>query len=426
MKKIVAGLAFCLPFLSHAESFSMSFDRMPLVNFAEATYRNMLRRDYILSPDLISMEKPISLHARNIDGKALPKFIETILSQQRIRSTEKDGVYFLSLESTSGDGTQRGGQPFMLSGSLVGSDSPRDPRQDQRRADVSVPVSGYPLAGDLGQFDKRVIYRPINRKSEFISTALNAVFSAKGSVVAGGALVLSAPKDQIDALVDLAQQIDIAPHKVKISATFVEVSTSASSGRGVSVAADVLGAKFGVKIGDTSAGSLSIGSQSFQAVLDVLNNDGRFKQVSSPSSVVDDYDKANISFGDSVPTIASSSLDKNGNPIQQIVYQQSGVILDVIPRVLGSGKINVTVDGQVSSFSATTTGVSTSPTLSKRQVQTSLTLDDGELLVIGGLNSNKTVNNTTGFSFLPKTWSARSDSDANVDLLLILSATVVK
>jgi type II secretory pathway component GspD/PulD (secretin) len=119
-------------------------------------------------------------------------------------------------------------------------------------------------------------------------------------------------------------------------------------------------------------------------------------------------------------------LDKNGNPIQQVTYQSSGVLLDVTPRVLGSGKINITLDGSVSSFSPTTTGVSGSPTRTKRQVQTTVTVDDGELLVIGGLNSNKEAANTSGLSFLPRSWRGSSSSTASSDLVLILSATVVK
>ncbi len=408
MKKILAALLFSFPFCSYAEVFAMNFDRIPLVSFAEATYRNMLKRDYIFSSDLIAMEKPISVHVRNIDASALPKLIERILADQHIKSVEKDGVFFLSLDSSMN----------------LNADISKQFRYDS--SDLSSPLLAEKSAADGVQLEERIVYYPLNRKSDFIATAINTIFSSKSAVVAGGALVLSAPKSQIHKLSDLTRQIDVAPRKVRISASFLEVSSSASSGLGVSVIANVLGAKFGVKIGDVSSGSLSIGNQSFQAVLDVLSNDGRFKQVSNPSSVVDDYDKANISFGDNVPTVAGNALDKNGNPNQQIVYQASGVILDVTPRVLGSGKINITIDGQVSSFSATTTGVTSSPTLSKRQVQTSLTLDDGELLVIGGLNSKKTVNNTSVFPFFPKSWSAHAESDSSTDLLLILSATVVK
>ena len=136
------------------------------------------------------------------------------------------------------------------------------------------------------------------------------------------------------------------------------------------------------------------------------------------------YDKTAVNFGDKVPTIASTTLDKNGNPLQQVAYQQSGVVLNVTPRVLGSGKINLSVEGQVSSFSATTTGVTSSPTLSNRQIQTSLTMNEGEILIIGGLSSNKSVASSTGFSFLPKRWSFPSAANSKTDLVLVLAIQI--
>lgn len=214
--------------------------------------------------------------------------------------------------------------------------------------------------------------------------------------------------------------------RVRLSATFVEVSNTSSSNLGVSVIADVLGARLGLSVGDTSSGSLTLKTNRFQAVIDALASDGRFKQVASPSAVVDDDEKSMLSFGDSVPTIGSTTLDKNGNPNIQVQYQQSGVVLNVQPAVLGSGRINVVVDGQVSSFSKTTNGVNGSPTLSKRQVQTAVTVDDGELLMIGGLNDSRLVGATSGLSFLPETWRGKSSSSSNTDLVLILSASVIK
>lgn len=255
---------------------------------------------------------------------------------------------------------------------------------------------------------------------------MNASYPTKPAQAAGGAVVMSGPKERLQKMRELCEAIDLMSHKVKVSATFVEVANNEGVSFGVSLVGNVLGAQLGVRVGDTSNGALTLRGSSFQLVLDALASDGRFKQVSSPTAWVDDNDKANISFGDDVPTISGTSLDKNGNPIQQVTYQSSGVLLDVTPRVLGSGKINITLDGSVSSFSPTTTGVSGSPTRTKRQVQTTVTVDDGELLVIGGLNSDKAADNSNGFSFLPKAWAAHSRSRSNTDLVLILSATVVR
>lgn len=426
VKKLFVGLLVSLPFICGAEPVALNFNAIPLVQFAQSTYKIMMKRDFVLSSELLAMEKPISVSVRNISSEVLPKFVERILSSQGVSSVERDGIYYLSVASAEVGG-RSGATPIQLSGQIrsgQGSFGESGSVGAVERDDYS--SNSNSRSGDQGLDDERNIYEPLNRKADFIALVLNAVFSSKPAVVSGGAVVISASKDRLQKVLTVAKGIDTAPHKVKVSATFVEVSTNASSGVGVSVIADLLGVKLGIKLGDTSSGSLTLKGNSFQAVLDAITSDGRFRQVSNPTALVDDYEKTNVSFGDSVPTVSSTTLDKNGNPIQQIVYQQSGVLLDVTPRVLSSGRINLTVDGQVSSFSATTTGVTSSPTLSKRQVQTALTMDDGEILIIGGLNNNKTVNNESGFSFLPKSWSLKNENSANTDLVLILSASVVK
>ncbi len=384
MKKILLGMLLTLPFVARAEVVALNFDALPLVRFAQTTYREMLKRDFVMAPELLAADRPISVRVRSIDTKDLPEFVEGVLSSQGVKSELRGGVYYLSLTGAETGGTSPGGTPIALTGpvqssafSLAGSSS-------------STPGHAAAALVEL----EREVFRPRNRKAAFVAEVLNAAFPfLRPALAAQDAIVLSAPADELAKVRKLADELDTVVSNVKLSATFVEVSTNESTALGVSVIADVLGTRLGVKIGDTSSGSLSLKTNSFQAVIDALAADGRFKQVAAPTAVVGDNEKSSLSFGDSVPTIASTTLDRNGNPIQQVQYQQSGVLLNVQPTVLGSGRISVAVDGQVSSFSATTTGVAGSPTLSKRQVQTTVTLGDGELVMIGGLNNNRSVRN---------------------------------
>lgn len=412
MKKILMAALLALPCYGHAEVVALNFESLPLVRFAHSTYQAMLNRDFVMSPELLASEKPISVRVRSLDTKELPAFVERVLASQGVKSELRDGVYFLSLVDEKG---ASGGTPLSLTGA-VGA-----PAHSVDSFRSATPSSVAELAAL-----EREVYRPRNRKAVFIADVLNAAFGvSRPAYAAQDAVVLSASPLELAKVRRLAEELDTVAGNVKLSATFVEVSTNDSSSLGVSVIADVLGAQLGVKLGDTSGGSLTLKAKGFQAVIDALAADGRFKQVAAPTAVVADNEKSNLSFGDAVPTLASTTLDRNGNPIQTVSYQQSGVILSVQPSLLGSGRISVVLDGQVSSFSATTTGVAGSPTLSKRQVQTTVTLQDGELLMIGGLNNNRSVKNSAGFSFLPKSWASSSSANTNTDLVLILSAAVV-
>jgi hypothetical protein len=71
------------------------------------------------------------------------------------------------------------------------------------------------------------------------------------------------------------------------------------------------------------------------------------------------------------------------------------------------------------------TGVTGSPTLVKRQVKTQVTVGDGEVILIGGLNDQQSSRSSSALSFFPS-WSAKSSSSSSTDLVLVLSAKVVK
>jgi type II secretory pathway component GspD/PulD (secretin) len=70
---------------------------------------------------------------------------------------------------------------------------------------------------------------------------LNIVFRSKPAVSASGVVVVAASKEMLSKVRQLAEQLDRVASKVRLSATFVEVRTTESSGLGVSFVADVLG-----------------------------------------------------------------------------------------------------------------------------------------------------------------------------------------
>lgn len=98
-----------------------------------------------------------------------------------------------------------------------------------------------------------------------------------------------------------------------------------------------------------------------------------------------------------VPVLGSVSYE-DGKAVQSVTYRDSGVIFKVKP-VITSSRISLNVNQQLSNFVKTDTGVNDSPTLLKREVDTSLTLKDGDIVLLGGLAENKDSQANTGLSF---------------------------
>lgn len=386
-----------------AAPVAFDFQGVSVVAFSQATFKSLLRRDYVISPEVLSMDRKITVSVAAVEQKNVPTFVESILAAQGILVTSKDGVFYLSAAKTAAVPAAAVSQP---SASVEPSKLP-----------ASASIVAAETVGDTE------VIVPKNRSAEFVSAALGAIFGSKSCVLAGSSLVITGSPADIKKMKAVANAIDLSPLSLDVSVSWVEVSRSQGAARGVSLAVNVLGAKLGVTSGSVSSGgAVSITGAKFQAVLDALDTDGRFKQVSNSRVVGDDRETLSLTVGDETPTIGSAGKDNQGNSVQNIVYRASGVIVNVTPRALANGKINLTIDGQISSFKATVTGVTGSPTLTKRQVKTGVTIGSDEVLLIGGLSDERSTDAVSGFSFLPQSWRFKNSSSANTDLVLIVSA----
>lgn len=425
MKKILAVLLL-VPTLVFAKAEPVSFDfvGVSLVTFGQATFKSIMRRDFVISPEVLSSDRKITISVKNIDAADVPRFVEKILLQQGIATTLNDGVYYLDrVQPDAKVAQQRDVEQPVLTNAL---------KSPSVAAGMLFDSSGMPKnerdyvpsrnVDDLSQ-----AYYPKNRPSEFMASVVSAAFGRQAVILAGSQVVLTGSKAQLVKMRGLLDELDVLPKMVDVSASWVEVTQNNGAGRGISLIANVLGAKFGASLGSVNSGSaVSLKNTNFELVIDALNTDSRFNQVSNSRIVGEENLKMNLTVGDEAPTVSSSGKDNAGNLVQNIVYRPSGVIIDVLPKVLGGGKINMAIDGQISSFKATATGVSGSPTLIKRQVKTVVTVSDGEVLLIGGLNDMQKTNSTAGFAFLPASWSLKSSGTVQTDLVLILSAKVAQ
>lgn len=429
MKAFFISLCF-FPLVAYGapQPVSLNFKDTSLMAFGEAMFKAVLQRDFVVSPDVIGSDKRITINVKNIDRQDLPKFVEELLLSQGVATTLKDGVYYLSLDRHPASLAQEGAVQALPEAQLAGSGAamsellPVPAEAALRGSPVLVPASVQSVGSRVDE-DESVLFTPSNRDTEFMLAVATSAFGARSAVRAGPHLVLTGSKSTLAKLQKLLDAADTAPKGLTVSASWIEVSRNDSDGRGISLLANVLGAKFGFSLGAVNSGSaISIRNSNFELVIDALKTDSRFKQVSNSRVSGDDYEPMNVTFGDETPTVSSTGKDNAGNPVQNVIYRPSGVIVDVVAKVLGSGRVKIAVDGQISSFKATSTGVANSPTLIKRQVKTTITVADGEVLLLGGLNDSQTSHSSSGLLFLPNSWAPTTNSVSRTELVLVLSA----
>lgn len=234
-------------------------------------------------------------------------------------------------------------------------------------------------------------------------------------------IIFSGEQSSIDRLKVLLNSVDVPSSSVVVRAVLYEVSRSEIDASALKVMAELFSGKVGVSFGkDAFSNTLSINTSSFDFVASAISEDGRFKVVTSPFARVRNNQRVRLQVGADVPVAGEILINPNGQTTQSTEYRSSGVILDVSARVRGSS-IDVDLIQTVSNFVQTKTGNS-NPTLNKREIQTSLSLSDGELVVLGGVSDSKDEKTSSGLFG----WNfSSSDSDTDSELVLLLQVKKV-
>jgi general secretion pathway protein D len=309
-------------------------------------------------------------------------------------------------------------------------------------------ITRVKLADKPELVEENFVYRPQHRDVNYISRLLSPLFKGGFSInrairVSEGAkpdkappdgsaaslldqnadvLVFSGTDKEISKLKKLLPQVDFALGEVVVRGVVYEVTTSEKDGSAFGLLASIASGKLGISIGAANpiGNFVQLKSASLDAVYAMLATDNRFKVMSSPSMRIRSGANGKFSVGQDVPVLGSISYPTGaGQAVQSVEYRSSGVIFDIAP-IVREGVIDLNIDQQLSNFITTTTGVNNSPTLTKRALKTSVGVQDGDLIVLGGLTETKEGNTHDGLSFLPKFFHSASKENTKSEIMLVL------
>ena len=234
------------------------------------------------------------------------------------------------------------------------------------------------------------------------------------------ALVMTAPPKAMRSLMAVVDRLDVRRAQVVIEAMLVEVSNDASRDLGVNWVVDGSGDNFlvglfnqpiaGVSLGDiargvqdpesvTSApGGFTLGGgrredsgTNFAAILRALASNGDTNVVSMPSVITLDNEEAQIKVAQEVPFLTGTFTNTGGaggavNPFQTIERKEVGNILKITPQITDEDTILLKIEQEASGIAAAAAQVSTTDLVTnKRTITTRVLVDDGGMIVLGGL-----------------------------------------
>ncbi|HFO9843338.1 type II secretion system protein GspD [Escherichia coli] len=406
MTNLLTALIFLTSACVHASSPAFIVDRLPLNAAIQLAQEDVFGRQYVLPPELASDTRPVTLDLSLAGDQKTQR-------EEYVRWLRQMNI---SVETRNGVDHYRSFKPVAAPEKMVSW--------------VYTPLHRSPsyLATVLSGTTGRSSQASSESTSGTSSGALSgSVSSSSGSFLSGegDSLVFRGTRSELARLKELVPLIDVPAQGVVVTGYIYEVQTGRSEGSGLALAAKLLSGRFGVSVGSSSSmgNYISFSSGTLNAMYELFSTDNRFKVVSAPQLRMDSGKEATFSVGEQVPVLGSVSYE-DGKAVQSVTYRDSGVIFKVKP-VITSSRISLNVNQQLSNFVKTDTGVNDSPTLLKREVDTSLTLKDGDIVLLGGLAENKDSQASTGLSFLPKSWSQNSDEKSRTDMVILLQVKKV-
>ena len=152
--------------------------------------------------------------------------------------------------------------------------------------------------------------------------------------------------------------------------------------------------------------------------------------LSTANVVTLDNEEAKIVVGQNVPFITGSyTSSTNSNPFQTIDRKDVGITLRIKPQIGQSGNIRMTIYQESSSVASTSSTLG--PTTNKRSIESSVMVNDGKIIVLGGLIEDSNTHEATqvpGISNLPwlgALFRSISQSRKKTNLLVFLRPVVM-
>ena len=232
------------------------------------------------------------------------------------------------------------------------------------------------------------------------------------------ALIITAAPDEMRSILAVVEQLDIRRAQVLVEAIIAELSTNNSSQLGVNFAVDGtnsdrpaaytnLGGATQALIGTVASQGASLsqglslalgrfgsGGIDFGILLSAIASDSDNNILSTPTLVTMDNQEAEIVVGQNVPFVTGQQLSSsNDNPFQTIERQDIGISLKVKPQINEGDNIKMEIEQEVSDVSTTAVTGATDITTNKRSIKTTVLVEDGQTLVLGGLIDDQ-INDT--------------------------------
>ncbi|WP_219895259.1 type II secretion system secretin GspD [Aquisediminimonas profunda] len=191
----------------------------------------------------------------------------------------------------------------------------------------------------------------------------------------------------------------------------------------------ILGAGGGFAGFATSIGSNGL----FGTIINAVQSDTKSNILSTPSIVTLDNQEAKLLVGQEIPITTGEALSKNfDNAFRTVQRQNVGIQLEVTPQINDGGTVKLAIRQEVSSIAGPVSSNFSDLILNKREIQTTVTVDDGQIIALGGLlddNERRTLEKIPLLGDIPalgQLFRSRSKTRSKTNLMVFIRPTILR
>jgi general secretion pathway protein D len=288
------------------------------------------------------------------------------------------------------------------------------------------------------------------------TAALSNAFAAAGQGGAAGAilpgvritadpvtnsLLIYANAESYRVIERTLNQLDRPKLQVAIDVTIAEVTLNDQLNYGVQFyLSNTLGSIVNSTTGQPTASAnapagfnIFVGNNATpHAIINALHALTDVKILSNPSLVVVDNEQATLEVGDQVPITTGSAtvLSANNAVVNTVDYKNTGIILHVLPRVSPDENVLLDIEQEISSVPDNNTNLT--PTISERKVKSSISVTNGQMVMLAGLVSDTQTNSRSGIPILDQlpmvggAFGTTGKSTARTELIILIRPQIIR
>lgn len=254
-------------------------------------------------------------------------------------------------------------------------------------------------------------------------------------------LLIRATRSDYEKLEAIIRKLDTVPLQILLEATIAEVTLNNQLDYGV---------QFFLESGNLAFSNSSSISRSVdptlpglaasflagnnKVILSAIDSVTNLNVISSPRILALDNQSARLQVGDEVPVITQQqqSTDAFSNIVNTVEFRETGVTLEIKPRVNSSGLITLDILQETSNVVEESANGTLTPTISQRTIESSIAVQDGNTILLGGMIQERNASNKSGVPLLSDLpgigplFGTRGNGRNRTELIILLTPRVIR